>query len=88
MIWGDEQDADLHGYFRNLIRFRRRHPVLWRGRRETTHVDGANGLWVYAISSDEETITVALNASDEQRVLSANGQKFQLAPWSGDVRIS
>ena len=35
MLWGEEQDADLREFYRWLIHFRREHPVLWHGRRQT-----------------------------------------------------
>lgn len=93
MLWGDAQDADLRQYYRWLIRFRRDHPVLWRGRRRTVHLDPAAGTYAYTCSEaeededDGEIVVVALNAGDAERTFTAAGEPFSLAPWSGDVRV-
>lgn len=91
MVWGDAQDADLHQYYRWLIRFRRTHPVLWRGRRRTVHLEPAAGTYAYTCSATEgagdETILVALNAGDVERTFTAAGHRLSLAPWSGQIRV-
>ncbi|MDX1686848.1 MAG: alpha-amylase family glycosyl hydrolase, partial [Candidatus Promineifilaceae bacterium] len=91
MLWGDAQDADLRQYYRRLIRFRRAHPVLWRGRRRTVHVEPAAGTYAYACSaaeaSGDETVLVALNAGDVERTFTAAGHRLSLAPWSGEIRV-
>lgn len=87
MVWGDEQDADLRGFYKELIHLRRAHPALWRGTRETVHVDERSGTYAYTRSDERETILVALNAGDEERQFTAAGESFHLAPWSGDVRV-
>jgi len=91
MVWGDAQDAGLRRYYRWLIHFRRAHPVLWRGQRHTVHVEPAAGTYAYACSEAAEigadTVVVALNAGDVERTFTAAGQRFSLAPWSGDVRV-
>ena len=65
MLWGEDQDKDLLDYYRWLIHFRRQHPVLRNGRRQTLHVDNQTGTYVYARINETETILVALNLSDE-----------------------
>ncbi|HZD10919.1 MAG TPA: alpha-amylase family glycosyl hydrolase, partial [Candidatus Binatia bacterium] len=88
MLWGEAQDQELHRFYRRLIDFRRSHPALWRGQRETAHVDGTAGTYVYTCRDEHETIVVALNASDEARTVEARGHTFSLAPWQGDVRVA
>ncbi|MGD8586896.1 MAG: alpha-amylase family glycosyl hydrolase [Chloroflexota bacterium] len=87
MVWGDDQDADLLAYYRWLIDFRRQHPVLWRGRRQTVHLDAASGTYAYIRSGEDQAVTVCLNLSDEDRSVAIAGHVFELAPWSGDVRV-
>ncbi len=93
MLWGDDQDKDLLDYYRWLIHFRRQHPVLLDGKRQTLHVDKMAGTYVYARTNGAETILVALNLSDQlQNVIvktPGTGKKhhFALSAWSGDVRV-
>lgn len=87
MLWGDAQDTDLHQYYRWLIRFRRDHPVLWHGRRRTLHLDPDAGTYAYARAGDDETVVVALNVGDMQRTVKAADHRFELPPWSGDLRL-
>jgi glycosidase len=87
MLWGDDQDADLLAFYRWLIHFRRRHPSLWRGRRQTVHLDAANGTYAYTRSGQGEIVTVCLNLSDRHRQVNAAGHNFELAPYSGDVHV-
>lgn len=86
MPWDNTQDADLHQFYRWLIRFRRVHPALWRGLRRTLHLDEAAGTYAYVRLDDVETLVVAFNLSDHPRRLTLLGQSFDLSPWSGDVR--
>ena len=87
MIWNEDQDAELLAYYRWLIHFRRRHPALWRGWRQTIHLDAGGGTYAYTRSTDEDVVTVCLNLSDGHRAVEAAGHTFELAPWSGDVRV-
>jgi cyclomaltodextrinase len=66
MLWGGEQDAGLHDYYRQLIALRHAHPALRRGVRETLYVDAH----VYILSrlepgSGGERVTTALNLAHE-----------------------
>ncbi len=87
MPWGDDQDSDLHAYYRWLIHFRRQHPVLWHGDRKTLHLDNAAGTYVYSRSEPGQEIVVALNLSDQDRSISVRGLNFELKQLAGDVRI-
>ncbi|MDX1662882.1 MAG: glycoside hydrolase family 13 protein [Candidatus Promineifilaceae bacterium] len=87
MIWGEDQDIELLAFYRDLIRFRRAHPVLWQGERRTVTVDAASGLYVYTVSGEGlETVTVALNAGGQVQRVDAGGVEFKLHPWSGVAR--
>ena len=87
MRWGDEQDADLREYFRWLIQFRRAHPVIWQGERQTLHV--TPDVWVYKIDDEDEQIVVALNRCGREQTITLNdpAHTFTLPPYSGDVLL-
>jgi cyclomaltodextrinase len=87
MVWGDDQDEELLAFYRWLIRLRREHPVLWRGKRHTVHLDSANGTYAYARSGEGQVVTVCLNLSEQKRSVKVAGHAFELGPWSGDVRV-
>jgi glycosidase len=92
MLWGEAQDADLREYYRWLIRLRNENPVVLHGRRQTIHLDETNQTYAYARFDEETVILVALNLSEEDRVVTAVYQNtshtFNLQPWSGDVYIA
>jgi glycosidase len=85
MLWGDEQDRELWAYYRWLIHLRRDHPVLWNGRRQTIHLNQTTNTYAYARSNDQETITVALNLSDQPRTVKTADHTFTLPPYPGEV---
>ncbi|MBK8903998.1 MAG: DUF3459 domain-containing protein [Anaerolineaceae bacterium] len=87
MLWDGEQDADIRDYFRWLIQLRKAHPALRHGRSQILQAN--DHTLVYGRVHAEETVWIALNASDEVREVTAvhhNHQRtFTLQPWSGDV---
>lgn len=91
MLWGDAQDSDLSSWFWYLSHLRRDHPVLWRGGRETLHLDSAAGTYAYIREDGGEAVMVGLNLSDEPRefkvAYTPRGAvaTFNLPPVSGDV---
>ncbi|MCA9937277.1 MAG: glycoside hydrolase family 13 protein [Anaerolineales bacterium] len=85
MVWGEAQDADLLAYYRWLIHFRRRHPALWQGVRQTVYLD--EGVYAYTRSDEQETILVTLNRSEAAREVTIAGISLTLEPWTGDVRV-
>lgn len=87
MLWGAEQDHQLHAYYRQLIHFRRQHPALWHGRRDTVWVDVPAGTYAYTRTNDQEQILVALNLSDHQQNLTLANQTITLPPYSGDCKV-
>ena len=60
MLWGADQDADLHAFYRRLIALRRAHPTLWQDTRRPLIVD-EGGLSVVEIG---DAAILALNRSD------------------------
>ena len=91
MLWGEEQDYDLSSYFWYLSHLRRNHPALWRGSRETLHLDTAAGTYAYVREGGGDAIVVGLNLSDEPRSFAvpylrgATKVTFDLPPLSGDI---
>ena len=94
MLWGEDQDSDVTSTFWWLNHLRRDHPVLWRGRRRTVHLDNTAHTYAYVREDGYETALVGFNLSDEPRRLSivdpVRGLRhaFDLPAWSGDVFIS
>ncbi|MDT8304645.1 MAG: alpha-amylase family glycosyl hydrolase [Anaerolineae bacterium] len=86
MLWGDDQDTKLHDFYHWLVHFRRDHPVLWRGKRRTLHVDAGDGILAYTREDDHERLLIALNAGDEPRTLQVAGLTISLDAWSGTVQ--
>lgn len=91
MLWGQAQDADLSSYFWYLSHLRRNHPALWRGGRETLHLDSTARTYAYVREDGGEAVVVGLNLSDESRTFSVpyvpRGTviTFDLPPQSGDA---
>ena len=86
MLWGEAQDSELKEFFRWLVHFRRQHPVLWQGVRETVHLDETAGTYAYLRKDEQENIIVAINLSDAEKRFEAVGCIFDLAPWSGEIK--
>ena len=85
MIWGDEQNKELLAFYRWLIHFRRQHPALAYGARQTVYVDDA--VYAYTRANETETILVTLNRSDQPRQITLLNQPISLEPWAGDLRV-
>jgi cyclomaltodextrinase / maltogenic alpha-amylase / neopullulanase len=73
MLWGAEQDAELHDYYRRLMQLRRAHPALWRATRTTLLADDARGLYIYQCDDRMQLAVVALNVSDEPQTVELPG---------------
>jgi hypothetical protein len=75
MHWDDYPDSvpysegqkHLLDRVKKLGKIRAEHPALWRGKRSTAHVD--ENTYVYRMTDGGETITVALNRSDDTRAV-------------------
>ena len=93
MLWGEDQDYDLTAYFWYLNHLRRNHSALWRGGRETLHLDNAAQTYAYLRHDAHSAVVVGLNTSDEPRsftvpiVAGATTVTFELPPQSGDVAV-
>lgn len=73
MLWNEAQDRGLLNYYRKLIHLRRKHPALWRGRRQTLHVNAEAGTYAYAREDGNEELVVALNNSAETHTITLQG---------------
>jgi glycosidase len=73
MKWGDEQDADLVDYFRRLGSLRSEYPELLNGERRLVYLDDQAGLYAFVRSHGQEKVLVAINMSDESRILRLSG---------------
>ena len=87
MRWGSEQDQDLRQFYRWLIHFRRQHPALWRGDRQTILLNDPAGVYVYSRADGQETIFVAMNLSDQTHQVRVAGHDFILSPWTGEIVV-
>lgn len=93
MPWGAAQDDDLYAYFWYLAHLRRDHPALWRGTRQTLHLDSAARTYAYVRDDGREAIMVGVNLSDRPRrftvpyVDRATVVTFDLPPWTGDIAV-
>jgi glycosidase len=85
MVWGAQQDSALHAWFRDLIRLRRQHPVFWRGKRRTVHLDAPTQTWAYLCADDHEQLLVAFNLSPAPQQFRAADRTLTLPPVSGAV---
>lgn len=85
MIWGDEQNKEMLAFYRWLIHFRRQHPALAYGARQTVYVDDA--VYAYTRANETETILVTLNRSDRPRQITLLNQPISLEPWAGDLHV-
>ncbi|MBK7893867.1 MAG: glycoside hydrolase family 13 protein [Anaerolineaceae bacterium] len=87
MLWGEAQDGEIRDFFRWLIQFRKAHPALRHGCSQILQAN--DHTLVYARIHAQETVWVALNASEEVRDVTAvsptHQHTFTLQPWSGDV---
>ncbi len=89
MPWGDEQNAEVRDYFRQLAHLRQQHPVIRQGQRQTLHV--GETTYAYAISDGAETLLVAFNLGDAPQTITLpapHAYTFHLPAWSGDWRLS
>jgi hypothetical protein len=71
------------------MHFRRQHPVLWNGRRQTIHLNETTKTYAYTRTNgnDHETVTVALNLSPQPQTIPTPHRTFELAPYGGDVHV-
>lgn len=87
MLWGDDQDKDLHSFYHWLIHFRREHPVLSAGEKQTLTADDRHQIYAYKRYDSNNQIIIALNLSEETKIVNVEGHTFNLDPVSGHVQI-
>jgi glycosidase len=93
MLWGNAQDRDLYEYFKWLVSFRKQHPVIWKGARQTVHINEGKGTYAYDIQDGKEEILVGFNLSAHARTFhvdlpdSQKGYEFSLPPWDSEAVI-
>jgi cyclomaltodextrinase / maltogenic alpha-amylase / neopullulanase len=75
--WGEEQDADLLGFYTRLIEVRKNHPVFWRGERRLLH-------------AGEDTLAFlrSENGSQAAAVLNLGGEERDLLLPPGPARVA
>ena len=76
MLWGDEQDASLLAFYKELISLRRQNPSVWAQPRQTMIADDNQALYAYACGP----YAVLLNNS-------SNESKPSLVGWQVDELI-
>lgn len=69
MLWGDDQDQELLGWFREAIAMRRNHPALAFGAVVTLDLDDERGLWLAERSHGNDRVLIAVNSSGEGRTM-------------------
>jgi glycosidase len=65
MAWGDDQDAELLAYYRDLIGLRRSMGARWRGERTTLITDDESGVYAFACGDGRGAALVVLNLRGE-----------------------
>lgn len=65
MLWGDDQDQKLLGWFREAIAMRRNHGALAYGPVVTLALDDERGLWLAERSHGDDRVLIAVNSSTE-----------------------
>ena len=69
MLWGDEADGDLLGYFRRLGTLRKQFSVLASGLRKIVHLNVQKGTYAYLRTSETDAILIALNTSRRSQTI-------------------
>lgn len=87
MLWGGAQDKELLAYYTQLAQFRRQHPVLVYGKRETVHLSRENNTYAYTRSDGQETVLVLLNLGKAEQIFVVNGRSYTLPAWSGEFHL-
>ncbi|HEU4326261.1 MAG TPA: alpha-amylase family glycosyl hydrolase [Roseiflexaceae bacterium] len=85
MLWGNDQDATLLAFYRDLAALRRAGGAAWREGRATLALDDAAGLYVYSCGADGRALIALNNGSNAQAVAlpPASGYRLALATEAG-----
>ena len=85
MPWGDDQDAILLAWYRQLVALRRATPGRWGGTRRTVHLDDDAGTYAVRIGDVAESAIVVLNlAAEPRRVVVPDRAGLQVALATDD----
>jgi glycosidase len=96
MIWGEQQDAELLGFYRSLCALRRQQPVLASGTRQSLRVDGqvlayrradTRDSLISVLNLSQQAVAVALPAREHVTAL-ATGPGCQALADGSQVRVS
>jgi glycosidase len=101
MLWGEEPDAGLLAFYKELIALRRQTQAIWRRPRQTFLVDDEKGLYVYscrpymvflnngpqetAVSLDQGRGARLVLATDPAVLLDSRSGRITLPPYAGAV---
>ena len=83
MLWGADQNQDLLAHFQELGRMRGESVALRRGDRKTVLADAE--VFAYERTAGDESVTVALNFSEQAQRREVAGQKIELEPLGSVV---
>ena len=83
MLWGADQNQDLLAHFQELGRMRGESVALRRGDRKTVLADAE--VFAYERTAGDESVTVALNFSEQAQSREVAGQKIELEPLGSVV---
>jgi len=83
MLWGADQNQDLLAHFQQLGRTRGESLALRRGDRKTVLADAE--VFVYERKAGDESVTVALNFSEQAQRREVAGQTIELDPLGSAV---
>ena len=73
--WGYE-DYDLLSWYRNLSRIRKENRCFVDGKYNL--IEARNGLFAFTRGEDSERVLVAVNTTDEDKIIKANGFNYDL----------
>jgi cyclomaltodextrinase len=95
MIWGEEQNQDLHAFYKELIGLRSSNSALKRGTRLNIFAD--ENILVYRRTDEQEGLVTALNLSEQRQsleldlaesaILLATGPECSVEPAGRKTRI-
>jgi glycosidase len=83
MLWGADQNPELLAHFQELGRMRGESVALRRGDRKNLLAD--KEVFVYERTAGDDTVTVALNFSEQQQSREVGGQTIELEPLGSVV---
>ena len=89
MIWDETKNKDLRGFVKDVIAFRKDHPVIWKGERKTVYLDSQNGIYSYLITDGKESVLVAFNLGDTKQEVFIDSISYVLKidAWGAKVEV-